>query len=450
MDAATSRHGRNDLRPELAIIEKPLNALKPSPVRARITSPEQLEKVLTSIKKYCLVKPLLIDGSDTIIAGHVIWEAAQRLRLETVPCIAVEHLDEAEIEALSLALNRIEETGSWNIELLGERMIVLESAGIELTSTGFTAPEIDQIMLGGCIDSEEGAGEEDEGDSVTSQPVIIEGDLIEMGPHRLLCGDATQNASYEKLLEGHQVQCVISDSPYNCRIEGFVSGLGKHIHEDFIEGVGEKSDEEFTDFLTTWLGHCKDSTSTGAIIFAFMDWRQIEKLLLAGESVGLTRKNIAVWDKGSGGMGGIYRNAHEFAAVFGNGKVPATNNVELGRHGRDRTNVWSYPGANKPGTSAAKALRDHPTPKNLSMIEDAILDVTNRGEIVLDPFLGSGTTLIAAQNTGRICAGIELDPTYVERAVRRWERHTGVTAIHLETGMSLDELHEHRSSQTED
>lgn len=448
--SAASRHGRNDLRPKLTVIEKPVDGLKPSPVRARITTPGQLERVILSIKQYCVVKPVLIDGSDTIIAGHIIWEAAKVLGLETVPCIPIEHLDEVEIEALSLALNRIEETGSWDIDLLGERMIVLERAGIDLTSTGFTLPEMDQIMFTGGTDQDEVEDNGDDGETTQIEPVIIEGDLFELGPHRLICADALEAASYEALLEGELAQCVFSDAPYGCEIEDFVSGLGQHKHEDFLMGAGDMGRAELQDFFGTYLGHCKAFSSAGAIIFACMDWRQLDALLLAGMDAGLTRNNIAVWDKGSGGMGGLYRNAHEFVAVFCNGKTPVTNNVQLGRHGRDRCNIWRYPGANRPGSSSAKALADHPTPKPVPLVEDALLDVTNRGDIALDPFLGSGTTLIAAENTGRICCGIELDPKYVERAIRRWERATGELAIHLETGLTLDELAQRRLSGEEE
>jgi DNA modification methylase len=448
VESAANRHGRNDLQPTLETVEKRIDDLNPSPNRVRITTPEQLEKVITSIKQYGMVIPPLIDGAGTIISGHIVWEAAVKLGFETIACLPIEHLDESEVEALALALNRVGETGTWNIELLGERMLAIESEGIELVSTGFTLQEIDQITLSGALDEEEQEQEETEGEHQSREPVVDHSDLFQLGPHRLLCGDALDPASYETLLEEHKANCVVSDSPFNCRISGFVSGLGKHKHQDFIEGVGEKSDAEFTEFLATWL--CKASTSAGAIIFAFMDWRQIEKLLMAGEEAGLTRKNIAVWNKGGGGgMGSLYRSAHELIAVFCNGNAPKTNNIELGRHGRNRSNVWSYPGANRPGTSSAKALADHPTPKNLAMIEDMLLDVTERGDIVLDPFLGSGTTMIAAENTQRVCAGIELDPIYVERAIRRWERYTGEAAIHLETGMTLDELGDLRSGEGE-
>lgn len=446
---AASRPARNDLSPKLVVIEKPLADLQPSPNRTRITLPEQLEKVISSIRTFGLVMPVLIDQNDVVVSGHVLCEAAEQLGFESVSCISVEHLDEAEIEALALALNRVGETGAWDADVLRERMIRLESEGIDLTSTGFTLPEIDQIMLlpqSAEGDSDADEFEEDEDD----MPVISRlGDLYKLGVHRLYCADALEMDSYVRLLAGELAQCIFSDPPYGCGIEGFVSGLGQHKHEDFLMGAGDMDRRELQEFFKNYLGHCKANSSTGAIIFACMDWRQIDPLLLAAMDVGLARKNIAVWDKGSGGMGGLYRNAHEFVAVFCNGNTPATNNIQLGRHGRDRCNIWRYPGANRLGSSSAKALADHPTPKPVPLVEDALLDVTNRGDIVLDPFIGSGSTILAAENTGRVCRGIELDPKYVDRAVRRWERETGVPAIHVETGLTFEELARVRLSEGE-
>lgn len=446
---AASRPARNDIQPRLVVIEKPLSDLQPSPNRTRVTTPEQLEKVITSIRQFGLVMPVLIDRNDMVISGHVICEAAEQLGFETVPCLSAEHLDEDEIEALALALNRVGETGTWDTDLLREQMIRLESAGIDLATTGFTLPEIDQITT--LSEPAEGDGDEDElKDDEGSAPVVpLIGDIYQLGVHRLHCADALETDSYVRLLANELAQCIFSDPPYGCKIEGFVSGLGKHKHQNFVQGAGDLEREELQKFFTAYLGHCKAFSSAGAIIFACMDFRQIDILLLAAMDVGLTRNNIAVWDKGSGGMGGLYRNAHEFVAVFCNGNTPATNNIRLGRHGRDRCNIWRYPGANRPGSSSAKALADHPTPKPIPLVEDALLDVTNRGDIVVDPFIGSGSTILAAENTGRICRGIELDPKYVDRAIRRWERETGVPAIHVETGLTFDELARDRLSEGE-
>lgn len=448
--SAASSHGRNDLRPALRLRKLPTQELRACPDRTRQTTPTQLERVIRSIRQFGLVAPVLIDGRCTIVSGHVIWEAARELGLETVDCIAIDHLNETEIKALSIALNRMAETGTWDLDKLREQLIVIESEGIELTATGFTLPEIDQILVIGDPVIEEPASEGEDETEKTAVPVSREGDLFQLGSHRLLCGDALDAVSYEQLLEGNLAQCVFSDPPYNCPIDGFVSGLGQHSHDDFAMAVGEMNDDQFQNFLSRYLAHCRSFTSQGAVIFACIDWRQIDHLLAASSTAELKRKNIAVWNKGSGGMGSLYRSAHEFIVVLCNDETPATNNIELGRHGRDRTNVWSYAGANRRGSSSGKALADHPTPKPVEMVEDALLDVTNRGEIVLDPFLGSGTTMIAAERAGRICCGIELDPKYVDRAIRRWEAFTGEHAIHVATGMTFDALANDRAQNEED
>ena len=237
---------------------------------------------------------------------------------------------------------------------------------------------------------------------------------------------------------------MFTDPPYNCKIENFVGGLGQHKHKDFIQFAGKESDEEFYQFLIRIWQHCKSFTSAGAVIFACIDWRQIDLLLMAGRQAELERINVAIWNKGSGGMGSLYRSAYENVAVFCNGKSPATNNVELGVHGRDRQNVWTYPGANKKGSSAASALADHPTPKPVELVVDALLDVTERDALVLDPFIGSGTLFLACEESGRRGAGIELDPKYVDSSIRRWERFTGKEAVHVDTGLTFSQLAESR------
>jgi DNA modification methylase len=434
-----AQHGlaRNDLQPAMRIVPRPIEALTPGPNRTRETTAQLLESTIRSIKKFGIVLPILIDAQDFIVAGHTLWEAAKSLGLETIECRIVEHLDPIELEALSLALNRIGEIGKFDLAKLRDRMIAIESHGIELISTGFTLPEIGQIKVMPLPEETE----QEEGDSApTGIPLTRLGDLYSLGSHKLLCGDALAATSYQRVLEDDLPSAVFSDPPYNCKIEGFVGGLGKHKHKDFAMFAGQESTEEFHQFLATYLNHCRDCCAVGAVVFACMDWRQIDVLLDAGRVAGLHRINMAVWNKGSGGMGGLYRSAHEIVAVFCTAKSPAVNNVALGVHGRDRTNVWTYAGANRSGSSAGKALADHPTPKPVELVVDALLDVTHPGDIVLDPFIGSGTTIIAGEQSGRRVCGIELDPQYVDRTIRRWEELTGKNAIHIESGLTFAEL----------
>ncbi|WP_159456631.1 DNA-methyltransferase [Altererythrobacter xiamenensis] len=237
---------------------------------------------------------------------------------------------------------------------------------------------------------------------------------------------------------------IFTDCPWNIPIAGFVSGLGKVKHQDFKMGAGEMPKEEFVDFCDRFHELGAANLIDGGVFYSCIDWRSADVIMKSGRRAGLRHINTAVWNKGSGGMGSPWRSAHEFIVIFCKGKKCAVNNIELGKHGRDRTNVWSYPGANRKGSSASKALANHPTPKPVEMVRDALLDVSNRGGIVLDPFMGSGTTIIAAEQCGRVARGIELDPAYVDVAVRRWEELIGRPAMHAETGLSFSEMAEKR------
>jgi DNA modification methylase len=334
------------------------------------------------------------------------------------------------------------ETGEWDLPELRLELQELEVSGFDLAVTGFSPPELDIIML----DEPEGEGADEEViPDPPSKSVSRLGDVWIMGKHRLLCGNSLEPESYVKLLQGKLATAVLTDAPYNVKIANNVSGLGKKKHGEFKMASGEMSEAGFKEFLTTAHKHCADHLIDGGVAYSFMDWRSVDVLIAAGRDAGLQLINMAVWYKGSGSMGAFLRSAHEMIPIFCKGSSPKINNVALGKHGRDRTNVWLYPGANKPGSSAAEALKDHPSPKNVEMCVDAILDVTAAGDIVLDPFLGSGTTLIAAEKSGRSGYGIELDPAYADVCVRRWEHLTGNSAIHAETGDTFLEMASQRS-----
>ena len=239
---------------------------------------------------------------------------------------------------------------------------------------------------------------------------------------------------------GALVAAIIADFPYNVSIKNNVSGLGKKKHKEFKMASGEMTEAEFAAFLETAIMLAVAHLVIGGVMFGFMDWRSIHLLYHAGFVSKLTLMNLIVWYKQSGSMGGFYRSAHELIAVMCKGHTLRTNNIQLGKNGRDRTNVWSVPGANRPGSSAHEMLSEHATPKPVELCVDAILDVTNRGEAVLDPFLGVGASLIAAHKTGRRCYGIELEPGFVDVTVMRWQRLTGKQAILSGTGKSFDAL----------
>ena len=437
---ARSRPGANDLLPDIAIRQVPLAELELPRRGVRKAEAAQLQRVIVSVKTFGIVAPIIIDTHGIVIDGAMLLLAARELGLPAVPCVTLDHLSPDQLRLLRVTLNRVQETGEWDLGELRLELLDLETLGFDLEVTGFTMPELDLI----CLDPESG-GEEA---IPQPQPEVITklGDLWLCGDHRLLCGNALEAGTYTKLMEEKQATCCFTDPPYNCKIEGNVSGLGKARHADFAMAVGEMSNDEFRTFLSTFLAHTAAHLADGSALFACMDWRQYGRLEAAAADAGLTLANLAVWSKGSGGMGALYRSAHELIGVFAKGERIATNNIQLGKHGRDRTNVWEYAGANRPGSSAAEVLADHPTPKPVELVVDALLDVTDRGTVVIDPFLGSGTTMIAAERSARIAYGIELDPAYVDVAVRRWQAETGEEAVLEATGQRWSEVCAERSS----
>jgi DNA modification methylase len=356
-----------------------------------------------------------------------------------VPTIAIEHLDAAQTRAFMIADNRLTEMAQWDDRLLAEQLKELSELDLsfEIEATGFDAPQID-LMIASLT---EPAADEKPIPFVSGPAVSRRGDLWSLGRHRLLCGDATDPASYLKLFGSEEAAVVFTDPPYNVKIDGHVSGLGGVRHREFPMAVGEMDAGEFTSFLEAAFQSCVGHSRSGAIIYACMDWRHIPELQACARLCGLEMVNLCVWVKPNGGMGSFYRSQHELVFVFKNGPRPHLNNIQLGRHGRNRTNVWSY--ASSPGFGRAgeegKLAALHPTVKPVAMIADALLDSSCRGDIVLDPFLGSGATLMAAERTGRRCFGLELDPLYVDVIVWRWENYTGDIARDAHTGASFEE-----------
>ncbi len=436
---------------DLAIEYRRVDKLTPAAKNARTHSRKQLRQIAGSIQAFGFTNPLLIDTEGGIIAGHGRLEAAKQLGLETIPTIRLDHLSEAEKRALALADNKLAMNAGWNPEILAQELEYLNEFELdfEIEITGFETAEIDLLIeTRGSKDTDPAADAQPAEDPET-QPVTRPGDLWHLGRHRLLCGDARQAASYERLLAGQRAQMVFTDPPFNVPIAGHVCGLGQVRHRDFAMASGEMSEAQFTAFLTEVLVHLAAHSADGAIHYVCMDWRHLAEVLTAGRAAYAELKNICIWNKTNAGLGSLYRSKHELVLVYKNGKGPHINNVELGRHGRYRTNVWDYAGVNSFGAERLKELALHPTVKPVALVADAILDCSKRGNIVLDAFAGSGTTLIAAEKTGRVGYALELEPRYIETAIRRWEDYTGERAIHAETGLSLTEFRERRASGPE-
>jgi len=419
--------------------ERAITMLKPHARNARTHSPAQLKKLEASIRRFGFVNPVLIDDEDRILAGHGRVAAAKAMGLDSVPVVYVSGMTEAERTAYVIADNRLAELAGWDDELLRLELGAIEDLdlGFDLELTGFATAEIEKLLAS----AEGGASESPAREPVTgAPPVSSQGMIWQLGRHRLICGDARDRAVLDQLMDGELAQMVFTDPPYNVRVDGHVCGLGKVKHAEFAMASGEMSEAEFEAFLETVLGNLAAVSSDGSIHFVCMDWRHMRELQTAGDAVYDELKNLIVWNKDNGGMGTFYRSKHELIYAFKKGGGPHINNFELGQHGRYRTNVWDYQGVNSLSSSRAADLAMHPTVKPVALVADAIRDCSKRNGIVLDAFSGSGTTIMAAEQTARRGYAVEIDPRYVDVAVRRWQEQTGEIAIDQLTGMTFAEL----------
>ena len=414
--------------------------LKPYDRNARTHSKKQIRQIADSIEEFGFTNPVLIDGTGRIIAGHGRVAAARLLGIDEVPTIRLENMSEVEIRAYVIADNRLAELADWDDEILAIELQALVELDFDVEVTGFETAEIDLLIDGldapGSVDEADRIPELDE----TAPAVSRLGDLWRLGRHRLLCGDATKSQSFERLMAGERAQMVFTDPPYNVPIDGHVCGLGRIRHAEFAMASGEMSEAEFTGFLETVLGHLAAHSADGALHFVCMDWRHVYELLSASRETYGEMKNLCVWAKTNAGMGSLYRSQHELVFVFKNGSAPHVNNVELGRHGRYRTNVWQYAGVNALGADRDDELAMHPTVKPVALVADAIRDCSRRGDIVLDAFGGSGTTLIAAERAGRRGYAIEIDPLYVDVTLERFRATFGEEPVHEASGLTFSEL----------
>ncbi len=423
--------------------------LRPDPKNARTHSKKQIELATKSIGRLGFNNPVLASEELEIDSGHLRVEAAIRLGLKSIPVIRLTNLSPAERRAFRLADNRLAELAGWDREVLAAELQGLEDLKFdEPEVTGFTLAQIDDLLDEANEKSADAPGPEDEIPEVRSGGVAVSrpGDLWIPGPHRLLCGDARNEADYQRVLSGQQADLVLTDPPYNVPIES-ISGLGKTRHANFVMASGDMTEAEFTAFLSASIGCAKASVRQGAILFVFMDWRHVYELITASREVGLALKNLIVWVKTNAGMGSFYRSQHELILVFKNGEAPHINTFELGQHGRNRTNVWEYAGVNTFRAGRMDDLAMHPTVKPTALVADAIRDVTRRGAIVLDPFAGSGTTIIAAEKTGRHARAIELDPLYCDVIIRRWQKYAGRSAKLEGSGLTFEDVEAERLGQ---
>ncbi|MFL6725837.1 MAG: site-specific DNA-methyltransferase [Sphingomicrobium sp.] len=430
----------------ISIEYRDVRDLKPYDKNARTHSKKQIRQIADSIERFGFTNPILITGKSGVMAGHGRLEAAKLLGILHVPTVKLSHLSEAERRAYVLADNKLALNAGWDREILAIELQALVDLDFDVELTGFSLAEVDFILDDASESSVHGSDEpEDEVPLVTGEPVTLMGDLWELGRHRVICGDARSPQAFSSLLNGTTADLIFTDPPYNVPIDGHVCGLGRVRHREFAMGAGEMSEVAFTSFLAETLGNATKSCRDGAIAFVCMDWRHMGELLTAGGQVFTELKNLCVWNKTNGGMGAFYRSKHELVFAFKVGTAPHTNSFGLGQTGRYRTNVWHYAGISSMSASRGEELAMHPTVKPVALIADAIRDCTRRGEIVLDCFGGSGSTLIAAEKTGRAARLIEFDPLYCDTIVRRWEKLTGKHARLVANGLSFEDVAEMRS-----
>ena len=425
----------------LQIMSAPLRTLKPSQSNARTHLKRQIKQIAGSIIAFGWTYPILIDEDKNIIAGNGRYLAACELGLTEVPVMTLNGLTQAQKRSLAIADNKIAANAGWDRSVLaaelGELATLLPEIDLDISITGFEPAEIDALAIDFTDPEREPLDEVPIVDS--SKPVTAAGDLWQLGNHRLHCGDACDESALQKLMGSDRSSMVFADGPYNVRIANTV-GRGRIKHREFAVASGEMSPAQFTDFVRRWMTLATRYSKPGSIHFSCIDWRHVGEMLAAGKDVYSTTLNIIVWVKTAPAQGSFYRSQHEFIAVFRHGNTPHQNNIELGKYGRSRSNVWTYAGVNSFCAGRMDELRLHPTVKPVALVADAMRDCSRRGDIVLDPFMGSGTTILAAERIGRRAFGLEIDPLYVDVAVRRWQSFTGRDAVLEATGQTFNEV----------
>jgi DNA modification methylase len=424
----------------------PIGLLRPNPKNARTHSRKQIRRIAASIRQFGFMNPVLVDDENMVLAGHGRLEAARGEGLEQVPVVRFCHLTDTQKRAYLLADNKIAEQAGWDREMLavelGELIDLLPATDLDVSLTGFDPAEIDLLLADMRAPKAE---PEDILPALPRNPTTRRGYLWQLKFHRILCGDARDRGDFARLMNGVSAAAVFCDPPYNLRVCK-IGGRGRTRHREFAFASGEMTPSQFRAFLRETLGNAVLVSAAGAVHYVCMDWRHISSLIDVGHELYDAMLNLVVWNKSNAGQGSFYRSQHELIGVFRVGGGPHRNNVELGRFGRNRSNVWTYAGVNTFGRGRMEALASHPTVKPVALVADAILDCTARGEVVLDQFVGSGTTILAAEKVGRIGRGIEYDPAYVDVAIERWQKVTKLEATLVDDGRTFDEVRAARCS----
>ena len=411
-----------------------------NPRNARTHSKKQIRQIAASLRNFGFISPIVVDENYVALAGNGRLQAARLEGISHVPVIRIDHLTRAQKRAYLIADNRIAELAGWDREILaiefGELTDLLPMEGLDISLTGFETAEIDSILIDAASSRPE---PDDAPPSLPRNAVTQPAELWLLGKHRLLCGDAQESSNFTRLMDGVLAAAVFCDPPYNQKVST-IGGRGQVQHPEFAYASGEMDWQQYRKFLSRTLGNGIRVSEDGAVHFVFTDWRHVGDLTEVSRDIYGAMLNLVVWNKTNGGQGSFYRSQHELIGVFRVGDRPHRNNVELGRFGRNRPNVWTYAGVNTFGRGRMEALASHPTVKPIALVSDAILDCTARGNVVLDQFAGSGTTILAAEKVGRIAYAMEYEPRYVDVAVERWQRSTKLEATLADDGRSFEEI----------
>jgi DNA modification methylase len=417
----------------------------PYPRNPRTHSKKQIKQIAASIREFGFVNPVIVDEGNMILAGHGRVEGARQQGLITVPVVRHDHLTTAQKRAYVIADNRLAEQSGWDREMLaielGELIDLLPAEGFDVSVTGFETAEIDRLLGDMTASSNEPP------EVIPSPPlnaVTEPGDLWLLGKHRLLCGDAQEANQFLRLMNGASAAAVFCDPPYNLRVSS-IGGRGRIRHPEFAFGSGEMQPKQFQRFLSRILANGIRVSAQGAIHFVCINWRHVVDLISVGRKIYGDMLNLVVWNKTNAGQGSFYRSQHELIGDFRVGDLPHKNNVELGRFGRNRSNVWTYAGVNTFGRGRMEALAAHPTVKPVAMVADALLDCTSRGDVVLDQCAGSGTVFLAAEKVGRVAYGLEIEPRYIDVAILRWQELTMLEATLHGDGRTFAEIKQTRA-----
>jgi DNA modification methylase len=432
----------NLLSNDLVVETVDLSHLKLPTRQTRKYKPEAVKTAIGITERFDEIMPMLVDNSYTIIHGLEFFEARKKLGLKTAKVIRLSSLSETDRRVLTLGLQRLPELSSFDDAALSAEMRELQALKLDLDLghlTGFSVGELDHILY-----DDTSADAADEGDLIPHLPLTPTtrlGDVWRLGSHLIVCGSVLDASSIAHFDRKQKAAMLLTDPPYGIKIQGNVSRK----HPDFKMGAGEQTPEEYTQFLRGFLINLIPILKDGALLFIFMDRRHLFELQTAAQAAGLTLFDLAIWNKITGGMGSFYRSQHEPCMIFKKGKAPHINNIELGKHGRYRTNVWDHPGRAGFGKGRTEDLAAHPTVKPVALLAEAIKDCTNPRDIIIDAFLGSGSTILAAERCNRVVYGVEIDPTYVDVAITRWQTFTGLKAVLEETGQTFLEVQSHRN-----